>query len=210
MSNIEALIRDASPRTEHDPDIIRAALAVSEEAASLARPRRGPAVAGVVLAAALTVSGGAIAVASAQTLWWTAPNEVTYELDLAPESAEPFRSVSYIPMAGYADGVDAETAGAEAAFHLAQNWLIEHAFTADVPQDSQVITDADRAARPEASNTVLLQDKAQRATMDQLLADAAAQSTEVEAALKAYLADQGIEEGVIVVDFAHGAFEVLR
>lgn len=212
MSNIEALVRDAAPRTAHSAESMLAAVAVSEEAAVIARPalRHKRVFAGVALTAVLAVSGGAVAMAASHSIWWSAPNEVTYEVDLATDSTAPFSTVSFIPAAEYASGVAASTRGAEQAFRLAQAWLIDHAFTVDVPQDSQVVTEDDRAAMPEAPNAIILQGKAQRASEAQIRAAVDARSSAVEVDLNAYLAEQGVEEGLIVVNFNQGAYEVLQ
>lgn len=213
MSNrTEALIRDAAPQVSRTPDVFLAALNVSDEAAKVARPvrrRKGLAV-GAVLTGVLVLSGGAVAVAATQSLWWTAPYEVNSEGNPATDSTEPFSIVRFIPSASYANGVDDDSEEAQRAFRLAQQWLLERPFTAPVPAESQTITEADREQWTAAvmPNSELLRMKATRATSEVIVADVKARGDEVESRLREYLAGQGVDPALIVVDFTAGVFEV--
>ena len=212
MSNIEALVRDAAPHASRSPEVFLAAVAVSEEAAVTARPahRRKRIAVGVSLAAVLAVSGGAVATADMRSLWWSTPHEVHAEAEPVADGLDAFTTVSFIPAVGYADGVDADTPGAQQAFQAAQTWFTEHPFTADVPPRSQVVTEEDREAAPGKPNSIILQDKARLASEDLIRADIGDRGDRVEADLRAHLASNGIEDGLIVVDFVHGVYEVSR
>lgn len=212
MSNIETLVRDAAPHASRSPEVFLAALAVSEEAAIAARPahRKRRIAMGVSLAAVLAVSGGAVATAATQSLWWNAPNDVNIEAELATDSLDAFTTVRFIPAAEYADGIGVKTPGAEQAFQLAQTWLADHSFTVDVPPESQTVTDEDRVALPDTPSSIILQDKAQRASEDLIRADIDARGDHVAADLHDYLASNGVEDGLIVVDFTQGVYEVSR
>lgn len=211
--NIETLIRDAAPRVTRQPEAFLAALDVGEEAADSVRAatskrRRTGWTLGA--AAVFALGGTNLAAAATQTLWWSAPHEVTAEATPVTDEITPVTTVSYILSAGLAPGVDGETEQAKAAFQLAQQWLADHPVVTAVPEDAQTLT-ADEAQeyvdRGWPAQTALEQ-KAIRATQDARDAAIEAGGDALIAELDAYLTEQGADPELIVIDAQDGVYEV--
>lgn len=212
-NNVESLIRDAAPRVTQQPEVFLAALNVSDEAASsldatAGKRRRVGWVVGT--ATVIALAGTTAAAAATQTLWWTAPHEVTAELAPVTNEVTPVTTVSYILSADFAPEVDVDGAEAKDAFQLAQQWLAGHPVVTAVPAEAQTLT-ADEAQgyidQGWPAHTALEQ-KAIQAT--QTARDAAIESgnNALESDLRAYLTEQGVAPALIVIDAHNGVFEV--
>ncbi|SMH49025.1 hypothetical protein SAMN06295885_3191 [Rathayibacter oskolensis] len=141
-----------------------------------------------------------------QSLRWQAPNSVVAEAVDATGAAGRAVSVTFIPSAVYAPGVDAATPGATEAFQIAQQWLTEHAFTLPVPSDAQTLSD-DRAVELDEAGSpprVALEQQAIAATSSGLSSAIGEGLPELEADLAAYLADQEIGPSLIVIEVSSG------
>lgn len=212
-NNVETLIRDAAPRVTQQPEVFLAALNVSDEAASSLRTTAGKRrrVGWVVGAATVIALAGTTAAAAAtQTLWWSAPHEVTAELAPVADVITPVTTVSYILSADFAPEADVDSAEAKAAFQLAQQWLASHPVVTAVPAEARTLT-ADEARgyvdQGWPAQTALEQ-KAILAT--QAARDAAIESGNdtLVSDLRAFLTEQGANPALIVIDARSGVFEV--
>jgi ABC-type molybdate transport system substrate-binding protein len=214
MSNkVESLIRQAAPRVTQEPELFLAALNVSDEAArslQAAAGKRRRVRWAVGVAAAVALGGTTAAAAATQTLWWSAPNEVTAELTPATDVVTPVTTVSYILSADFAPDTDPDSTEAKEAFQLAQQWLAGRPVVTVIPADARTLT-ADEAQgyidQGWPAQTALEQ-KAIQAT--QVARDAAIESglNALSSDLRAYLTECGVDPALIVIDAQSGVFEV--
>jgi hypothetical protein len=213
VNNVESLIRDAAPRVTQQPEVFLAALNVSDEAAgslgtTAGKRRRVGWTVGAATVIALT--GTTAAAAATQTLWWSAPHEVTAVMAPVSDVVTPVMTVSYILSADFAPEADVDSAEAKAAFQLAQQWLAGHPVVTDVPAEARTLTADETQGYVDQGwpAQTALEQKAIQAT--QAARDATIDSgyDTLVSDLRAFLTEQGANPALIVIDAQTGVFEV--
>lgn len=213
LNNVESLIRDAAPRVTYQPEVFLAALNVSDEAAGSLRTTAGKRRRmgwAVGAATVIALAGTTTAAAATQTLWWSAPHEVTAELAPLEVAVTPVTTVSYILSADFAPEADVDSAEAKAAFQVAQQWLAGHPVVTAVPAEARTLTadEAQGSVNQGWPTQIALEKKAIQATQAARNAAIESGNDTLVSDLRAFLTEQGTNPDLIVIDAQSGVFEV--